>query len=237
MPGGTLVVSRDVNVFPFYKKKLEAYGFRGISFTDTEKDGLNMIINERNPRLVLIGSRFYEAGTSVMVGQIMRSFTELNIAVINIKGVSVKYAPYFIWRKAKSYADFGEGEDEFDFGMKEINKGNAYISPSVNKIINSYEGPELKDKADDRQMEVLIFLANGRKPEEIGKMLHVSRRTIDWHIAELCKVFDSDNREELISTVISLGIVTRDDMRFFDRKIKGKELPNWAVLKMNLGVL
>jgi DNA-binding NarL/FixJ family response regulator len=234
VPGGTLVVSRDVSGFPFYKKQLEAFGFYDVFFAEEESNELNMFITERKPRLVLVGSRFYEAATSLMIKRLLKRFSYLNIAVINIKGYPVKSAPFFIWRGANSYVDFGEGWDEFKFGMEEVRKGNTYISPAVKKIIDSVEWPQLNDKACKRQMEVLIFLCNGIKPEEIGEMLHVKKRTVDWHIEELFKVFDVDNREELISIAFCTKTVTEDDISFYDRKEKRKLLPEWAEVKQKI---
>ena len=233
MPGGTLVVSREILLFPLYKKQMEAFGFKDVTFTEVEKDGLNMIINERKPEQLLVGSRFYEAATPCMMGQLLKHFLDLhlNITVINTQKFPVKFAPFFIWRGVTSYVDFHEGWDEFSLGMEEIRKGHKYISPTVNKLVNGVEWPELNDKADKRQMEVLIFLCNGIKPEMIAEKLHVSRKTVDWHIEELFKTFDVQSREELISLAFYLEIVTKDDLCFFDRKKKGKPLPKWAEVK------
>jgi DNA-binding NarL/FixJ family response regulator len=232
MAGGVLLVSRDVKLFPYYKKRLEQLGFLNVHVTGEEKDSLNMVINELKPQMVLIGSSFYDAATPYMMGQLLKSFPNLNIAAINVHRFPDRLAPYFIWFGVKSYVNIQEGLDEFYFGLQEVRQGHSYIAPHIRELIENCEWPELNDKEDRRQLEVLIFLCNGIKPQEIGEKLQVSKRTVEWHIEELFKVFGVHSRETLISMAFYLDVVTKDDLRFFDRKVvKARPLPKWTVIK------
>ena len=231
MTGGILLVSRWVKLFAYYKKMLELLGFRNVIVTSEEKDSLNMLINELKPRLVLVGSCFYKAATPYMLGQLRRSFPRLAIAVINIHEFPDDMAPWFIWFGVTSYVNNKEGVEEFHRGMEEVRQGRSYIAPNVKQIFENTEWPDIKNKADKRQLDVLMFICNGIQPLEIGNRLQISKRTVDWHIEELKKVFGVQNREELISIAFYLDIVTKDDLCFFDRKIKARPLPKWAVLK------
>jgi hypothetical protein len=64
--------------------------------------------------------------------------------------------------------------------------------------------------------------------------MHISKRTVDWHIEELKKVYCVQKREELISIAFYLDLVTKDDLCFFDRTNKARVLPNWAVVKQGM---
>ena len=231
MTGGTLLVSRWVKLFPHYKKRLTQLGFRDVIVTSEEKDSLNMVINEVKPRLLLVCSCFYKAGTPYMMGQLHKNFPRLSIAAINLDDFPDDMAPWFIWYGVASYVNEKEGIEEFNFGMEEVRQGRKYIAPNVKEIFENTEWPDINDKADKRQLEVLTFLCNGMAPLLIGEQLHISKRTVDWHIEELRKVFGVQNREELISMAFYLDIVTKDDLCFFDRKLKNKPLPRWAVIK------
>ena len=231
MTGGTLLVSRWGKLFPHYKKRLEQLGFQNVNITSEEKDSLNMVINELKPRLLLVGSCFYMAATPYMMGQLLRDFPCLTIAVINIHEFPDDLAPWFICYGVKSYVNAKEGAEEFFLGLEEVRQGRTYIAPNVKQILENIEWPEIKNKADKRQLEVLTFLCNGIQPLEIGKQLHISKRTVDWHIEELKKVFGVQNREELISMAFYLDLISKDDLCFFDRKMKTKPLPRWAVVK------
>jgi hypothetical protein len=54
MKSGVLLVSRYANLLPFYKSFFEGLGFPDVHTTDKDKDGLNMLINELNPRRIFI---------------------------------------------------------------------------------------------------------------------------------------------------------------------------------------
>ena len=84
--GGTLLVSRTSALLPHYKKRLEeVYGFNDVSVTDVDKDGLNSIIAELKPKIVLMSSWFYQAGTPYMTGELLKLFPKLNLGCVHTK--------------------------------------------------------------------------------------------------------------------------------------------------------
>jgi hypothetical protein len=148
MPGGTLIVNRAEKLFPYYKKRLFEAGFTEVEATKEEKDSLNTVIGELNPRLVLIDSGFYRAGTPYMTGRLVKNFPKLNIAVVSLAEFPDDLAVWFIWHGAKSYISlWDDGYEEFYKGLGEIRRGKAYISPDVRRLIDGFdEWPELPRK-------------------------------------------------------------------------------------------
>jgi hypothetical protein len=134
LPGGTLIVSRAKNLFPYYKRSLEDAGFKDVEITAEEKDSLNMAINEKKPRLVLVGSGFYHAATSYMMGRVLKLFPKLNIAAVSLWELPDEIAVWFIWHGVKSYLDIWDGDKEFYKGLEEVRNGKAYISRNVPAI-------------------------------------------------------------------------------------------------------
>jgi DNA-binding NarL/FixJ family response regulator len=234
VPGGTLLVSRSKKLFPYYRQKLEAMGYTRVEATGEEKDSLNMVINEVKPRLVLVGSGFYHAGTPYMMGRLLKNFPKLNIAAVSLGEYPDSLAAWFIWHGVTSYISLLEGLEEFYFGMAEIRKGNAYISPSVRRLIDDFpEWPKTPDKITRRQMEVLLLICNGFSAEGIGKTLAVSRATVHFHLQELYHTFHVKNRETLIKTAFALKLVTDKDLVFYDRQ-PDSDLPEWALIKRKI---
>ena len=238
MGEGTLVVSKAVNLHSYYKKRLEQLGFSGVQVTGVRKDGLNMMINEVKPRLLLMGSGFYQAGTPYMIGELHRLFPKLYIAAISVYEFPLSLAPWFIWHGAKSYASLWEGYEEFHRGLQAVREGREYISPMVRKVIDSYpEWPETKGKITKRMRECLIMLCCGFGLERIGEELHISRKTVYNHLGLLYRTFSASSREEMIAIAWELGLVTTEDVRFYGREYGGIRLPEiavfpeWAVIK------
>ena len=235
MAGGTLVVSRRENLFPHYKKRFEQLGFVDVTVTGVEKDGLYMLINELKPRLLLIGSAFHHIGTLYMTGELHRRFPKLNIAVISVGDFPPKLAPWFIWYGARSFVDLWEGLEEFYRGLQMVREGRQYISPLVQDLIDRQnEWPDTKGKATKRLMECLIMLCCGLEPEEIGKELHICRRTVYGHLDTLYGIFHAKNRVEMVALAWTMGLVTPEDIKFYSRRPEGLSLPKWAKIKMSM---
>jgi DNA-binding NarL/FixJ family response regulator len=234
LPGGTLIVSRAKNLFPLYKKSLEEAGFEDVEATGEEKDSLNLVINEKKPRLVLVESGFYHAGTPFMMGQLLKMFPWLNIAAVSLGEFPDATAVWFIWRGVKSYLNFWDGEKEFYYGLEEIRKGRVYISPNVRRLFEQFPiAPDIEDKATKRHLEVLVLLCKGLLIQEIGSLLHISRNTVNAHLKQMCKIFHVRGREEMVSMAWELGLVTPGDC-FYPRTRHIEPLPEWAAVRKKL---
>ncbi len=58
-----------------------------------------------------------------------------------------------------------------------------------------------------RQREVLQLLAEGHSAKEIASILHVSRRTVEYHKYHLMKVLGLHKSAELIQFAVEYGLV------------------------------
>jgi DNA-binding NarL/FixJ family response regulator len=233
--GRTLIVSRLVSLFPQIKQRFEELGFVDVDITGEEKDSLNRVIREKKPRLLVVGSNFYKAGTPYMMGWLLKLFPNLNIAVVNVGEFSDELAVWFIWRNVKSYVNLQEGYEEFHRGLQEVRQGRAYISPNVQRLMGDFpEWLETPNKVTDRQMEVLIMICNGFAVEHIGLNLHISRAAVNYILNRLYQTFHVNKREELVSMAFALKLVTEKDLIFHDWKSKIEGLPEWAMAKKKL---
>jgi DNA-binding NarL/FixJ family response regulator len=231
VPGGVLIVSRAKNLFPYFKKVLEDAGFKDIELTSEEKDSLNTVINETNPRLMMVDSGFYHAGTPYMMGQLLKKFPKLDIAAVSLGEYPDEIAAWFIWHGVRSYLNFQDGEKEFFEGLEEIRKGKPYISRSVRRLLDLFPvNPNVDDKITKRHLEVLVLLCKGHLLEEIGSLLYVSKNTVTAHLKRMYKIFHVQSREAMVSMAWELGLVTTKDC-FYRRKKDSEALPEWAEIK------
>jgi DNA-binding NarL/FixJ family response regulator len=235
LPGGTLLVSRAIKLFPLYKQYLEAQGFKDVEATAEEKDSLHMVINELKPRLVLIESAFYQAGTPLMMGQVLKRFPELRIAAVSLCEYPASIAVRFMFYGVKSYLDLWEGPEEFHRGLQAVRKGGEYISPRARELIDLFpEWPDMNGKATARLLEILILLCNGFTAESIGMELHLSRKTVYNDMDRLRAVFNVRDRDGMVAKAWELQLVTEKDMRFLDRRKEAVPLPEWAVAQQKI---
>jgi DNA-binding NarL/FixJ family response regulator len=234
VPGGTLVVSRAIKLFPCIKKRFEDLGFKDVEITGEEKDSLNMVINELKPRLVLVGSAFYQACTPLMMGRLLKLFPKLNIAAVTVYEYPDSIAAWFIFNGVKSYLNLWEGYEEFYRGLQIVRAGGEYITSGVKEAIDLFsEWPKTGSKATAGLMEVLILLCNGFTANSIGRELHLTRKAVYNRMDRLYAVFNTTCRDEMVAKAWALHLVTDKDIRFYDRR-KEITLPEWAEVKQKI---
>jgi DNA-binding NarL/FixJ family response regulator len=220
MSGGTLVVSRAELLHTRFKKRFEELGFDNVTVTAVEKDGLNMLIGELKPRLVILGAEFYQSATSYMMSDLLRRFKSLNIAVVN-----VSLTPYpadramaFIANGAKSYICVFDGLDQFYEGLERVKKGESFISSSVKERMEIRdELPRPATEITDRELEVLRCVRNGFTGIETAMELAVSLRTVNFHKKEMYTKFSVRNENELVRVADYLKLIKDDEPVFYGR--------------------
>lgn len=58
-----------------------------------------------------------------------------------------------------------------------------------------------------REVEVLANVAHGRSSEEVASLLFVSKRTVDFHLANIYNKLKVHNRAQALHAAQRLGIV------------------------------
>ena len=232
MADGTFIVSRAVELHPEIKDYYEGLGFKNITVTASEKDGLDRLIEQEDPSLLIMDCNFYDAGTPYMMGQLIKNHPDLNTAVFSETGYPLCLAVYFIWYGVNSYVNLWEGRKEFEKGLKQVCEGKKYISPKLQNIINNYEEPDLDSNLTKRLMECLIMLCCGFKNKRIGDRINISKKTVENHLQRLYDTFNVSSREEMASVAYRLKLVTEDDMKFYNDRTFDNPLPYWAKIRI-----
>jgi DNA-binding NarL/FixJ family response regulator len=110
--------------------------------------------------------------------------------------------------------------NELQHAVKEVLKGNTYISPSVAQGVVEYlnrpaqvkegeaDGKVFDHTLSPRQREVLQLVAEGRSTKEIAAILNVSTKTVEFHRTRIMKELGLKTRPELTKYAIANGIIT-----------------------------
>jgi DNA-binding NarL/FixJ family response regulator len=220
LPGETLIVSREKQLYPYFRNRLAEFGFTGFEITGEERDSLNSVINEKKPRLVLVESCFYECSTPYMMRQLLKTFPKLNIAAVSVfHKIPDDLAAWFIYNGVKSYINFLEGPDEFYRGMNRVREGKEYIAPGVMERINTRR--EMAGPAGNitpRQMEIIRLLCNGFTGNEVCAVLAIAEDTLSVQKRNIYTCLNVRNEKELIRAALFHGWITVEELRFYGRE-------------------
>ena len=113
---------------------------------------------------------------------------------------------------AKGFLPKNASIEELEFAISSIMGGKTYLSPSVtNKLMGSGSSESVLDNPlsvlTPRELEILKHLAEGKPNREIGKLLHISTRTVDTHRSNILKKLKVKTNAELVRMSISNGLV------------------------------
>jgi DNA-binding NarL/FixJ family response regulator len=229
LPGGILALSREKQLYPYLRKQLAELGFANFEVSGEERDSLNSLINDMKPRLVLVGSGFYECSTPYMMGKLLKTFPKLNIAAVSVfYKIPDDLAMWFIYNGVKSYINFFEGPEEFYGGLNMVKEGKNYISPGVMERMNMRQ--EIGEPAGNittraRQMEITRLLCNGFAGHEICGVLAISEATLYVQKTKIYTTLNVRNENELIRVALRFGWITLDELRFFGREYTLNPMP------------
>jgi DNA-binding NarL/FixJ family response regulator len=112
---------------------------------------------------------------------------------------------------AKGFLPKNVGLEELQFAIDSILQGRTYLSPSVTSLIMA-SGDEVDENPlsalTKREVEILRHLADGKPNRSIGKLLHISTRTVDTHRSNILKKLGLNTNAELVKLAISQGLIT-----------------------------
>jgi DNA-binding NarL/FixJ family response regulator len=226
MAGGTLVVSRSEVNHNYYKKTLESMGKKNVRVTSAERDGLNFIIDEMKPDLMIMGARFYQCSTPYMMGVLREDFPWLNMAAVCYDEYPADLGMYFILNGINSYFNWAEGIEQFNHGIEIILKGKTFMSEiAQERIYLRKEMPPAAKKLKQRQIEIIRCLCNGFTKKETADNLCISEKTVETYKQDAYRCLNVDDITELYTAAIRLNIVTQDELVFRSRYYTLKPLP------------
>lgn len=114
---------------------------------------------------------------------------------------------------AKGYLPKNAKLEELEFAISSIMSGKTYLSPSITEDL--MQGGQADSPLDNplsvltkREIEIMTHLADGMPNREIGKMLHISTRTVDTHRSNILKKLKVKTNAELVKLAISHGLIS-----------------------------
>lgn len=110
---------------------------------------------------------------------------------------------------ADGYLSKDAAADEILNAMKQLRAGRRYLSADVARqmALNIAGGGSPLSQLSDREMEVLLMVANGLMIQEISDALHVSPKTVATYRYRLFDKLDVKNDVELARYALRHGLV------------------------------
>lgn len=114
---------------------------------------------------------------------------------------------------AKGFMPKNSNIEELEFAISSVMQGKTYLSPSITDALMTEPLPSSSTQSPltvltQRELEIFVHLADGKTNRTIGKLLHISTRTVDTHRANILKKLNLKTNAELVKLAIAQGLIT-----------------------------
>jgi DNA-binding NarL/FixJ family response regulator len=114
-------------------------------------------------------------------------------------------------RKASGYIPKVAAATELITAILEVMKGHTYVSPTIaESLVSKLGDPAQTTKEPDltpREREVLQLLAEGKSMKEIGAILDISPRTVEFHKRQIMDNLQVKTNVDLIRYALKRGLI------------------------------
>ena len=115
-------------------------------------------------------------------------------------------------RNASGYLLKSSAASELTTAIREAMQGRCYISPLIAKgMLSTVLKPDHQElklrELSQREREVLQLLAEGKSMKEVGGILDISYRTVEFHKYRIMKILEAKTNAELVQYAIKQGLV------------------------------
>lgn len=177
----------------------------------SDGEALLNLARQSEPHVILMDLAMPRVGGLVALEELKRRGIETPVLVLSAAD-QTSHIRSALNAGAKGFLPKNVELQELEFAISAVLNGKTYVSPTItDKLINSEANGEDGSPLSvlsDREREILILLANGKKNREIGKLLHISTRTVDTHRTNILRKLNVKTNAELVRLAITSGLVT-----------------------------
>jgi DNA-binding NarL/FixJ family response regulator len=203
-----VLLADDHKLFVDALTKLLESDFDVVGATSDGRDVVGMVRELRPDVVILDISMPYLNGLEA--GQRVKQLYPDTKIIFLTQNQEVHLATEAFRHKASGYLLKNSAATELIAAIGEAVKGNTYVSPLIAEALlsrlsnrNQLESQELTS----REREVLQLLAEGNSMKEIGAMLNISTRTVEFHKHKIMERLNAKTNADLIRHAIKQGLV------------------------------
>ncbi len=113
---------------------------------------------------------------------------------------------------AKGYLLKGAPRSELFEAIRVVHQGGSLLQPVVaSRLLNQIAEPDSDtfplEELTPREKDALMLLAQGKQNKEIAAELHITERTVKFHISSILAKLGAGNRTEAVRIAVQQGLV------------------------------
>jgi DNA-binding NarL/FixJ family response regulator len=114
---------------------------------------------------------------------------------------------------ASGYVLKRSASNELICAIRIVYDGSTYLPPTIaDKLLRAFRNTnhnhsEEENGLTEREREILVLVSEGKTSDEISSLLHISKKTVMCHRANIYKKLGTHNKMELIKYAHHLGLI------------------------------
>jgi DNA-binding NarL/FixJ family response regulator len=195
-----------VDDHPLFRKGLEELIHSDAAFAvcgeaDNAAEAMQ-VIRKLNPDMAIVDLSLPGANGIELIKNIRAEFPKLPILVLSMHDESL-YALRALRAGADGYVMKHEAMANVIHAIREVFNGRPYLSPAmaaqvIAKFAHRQEGEtDAVERLSDRELEILELIGKGNEVRQIGKLLHLSPKTVETHRAHIKEKLQLKNAREV----------------------------------------
>lgn len=116
---------------------------------------------------------------------------------------------------AQGYLLKGAPRQQVFDAIRIVHGGGSLLQPAIaNKLLRQVQRGSDRSAASEpnaltpRELEVLTLLAQGLANKQIAAQLHISERTVKFHVSAIFRKLDASNRTEAVKLAAQQGLIS-----------------------------
>ena len=168
-------------------------------------------LNVYNPEVLLLDINMPEKNGIDVLRQMKADELQIKVLILTVHN-EIEYLMSAVDIGVDGYILKDSDSSELKKAIRTICNGENYIQPSLIPVLNSQLIKRDTDKEKitaltNRELEVLVQVANGMFNKEIATNLNISERTVKNHISNIFKKIDVSDRTQAAVFAIKNNII------------------------------
>jgi two-component system response regulator NreC len=168
------------------------------------------LAEERSPDIVVMDLSMRGVDGVEAMARLRRSRPEIQVVVLSMHD-DAPTVDRALRAGARAYVLKGSESASLCTAIRAVARGEVYLSPEISDfVLQGYLKPEGDDPLSEREREVLKLIAEGNTNQEIADILHLSRKTVESHRANIMRKLDLHDVTELVKYALRTGLIKLD---------------------------
>lgn len=163
------------------------------------------LISKTSPDLVMMDMSLPDKSGLEALKDVRAAYPLLPVLMISMHDETL-YAERVIRAGGRGYIMKQEGPEKVILAIRKVLDGGISVSDRISALIldslassqTPKQGTASVTKLTDREFEVYRLIGQGKEPQEIARLLHLSVKTVDTHRSQIKRKLGVKNNTELV---------------------------------------